>query len=50
MNSVTIGANGWRLVGSRLTAFDHAFAEQLTVNAPFVVKKRLAFRNLMPFN
>ena len=49
MNSVTVGANGWRLVGSRLFALDHALSQQLTVNAPFVVKQRLAFGDLVPF-
>jgi hypothetical protein len=45
---VTVGANGWWLVRSRLATFEHALAKQLTVNAPFVVKQRLAFRDLVP--
>ena len=48
MNSVTVGANGWWFVGSRLAAFDHALAKQLTMDASFVVKQGLAFRDLMP--
>jgi len=48
VNSVTVGANGWWFVGSGFASFNHALAKQLTVNAPFVVKQRLAFRDLMP--
>jgi len=49
MNATTIGADSRRFARRRFPP-DHSFAQQLSMNAPLVVKQRFALRDLMPFH